>query len=66
MGRFYRLTGCGPDYSRSDEDMSSPGDKLLPDGTKMKTCGCILFHVFNDVERPFMSYTVDIWLLKKR
>ena len=57
---------CGPDYSRSDEDMSSPEDKLLPDGTKMKTCGCILHHVYNDVERPFMSYTVDIWLLEKR
>ena len=66
MGRYWKEHLSGPDYSRSDEDMSSPDDELLEDGTRKKTCGCILYHIYDDVDRPFMSYTVDIWKLSKR
>ena len=40
-------------------DYSSRTDVLLADGTKRKQCGCILYHIYKDVDRPFMCYTID-------
>ena len=64
MGRFAREAMID-DKSRMDEDLSSPDDVLQPDGTKKKTCGCILYHYYKDVDKTYECYTIDIWLMKK-
>lgn len=50
------------DYDhRSGPNYASDTDVDLEDGTKKKECGCILEHIYADVDRPFMSYTIDRW-----
>ena len=58
-----------PDYSNSDDVFVDNGlnqcrcgwlvGARVCSGLKRKQCGCLLYHVYEDVDRPFMSYTID-------
>ena len=48
----------GDNNSHSGPDYSSDSYVLLEDGTRKKKFGSILEHVYEDVDRPFTSFTM--------